>query len=260
MDFQGRFIKLIEDKNVTPYYLSKESGVSQSTISRIINKGGVPNRSTIHSLSQVLKVNPDWLYSGVGDMQAGVEGSSVHVEVNSPFEVIYLENNNSNSFINLENGQYLMTMPLAEFNIQAGFLDHYQDVDFLNGLSKHSIIVDKPVKGRYVAFRVKGDSMDDGTSNAILQNSIVSTRELQRQHWTNRIRINDFQFWVIYTTQSRYPLLKEITEHDTERGVIKCHSLNDAPEYTDFELSLDEVQALFYVVDVNKQLSKKLIY
>src|SRR5690606_22957073 len=32
------------------------------------------------------------------------------------------ENKNGNKFIELPNGQYYMLMPLAEFNIQAGFL------------------------------------------------------------------------------------------------------------------------------------------
>lgn len=178
------------------------------------------------------------------------------IELNAPFEVEYLENNNSNSFIKLENGQYLMTMPLAEFNIQAGFLDHYQDIEYLQGLGKHSILVDKPVKGRYVAFRVKGDSMDSGRADAILQNYVVATRELQRQHWTSKLRFKDFPYWVIYTTEARYPLLKQIVDHDIENACITCHSLNDAPEYSDFTLCLNDVQALFYVIDINRPVAK----
>lgn len=188
------------------------------------------------------------------------KGYENNISVNEPFEMIYLENNNSNSFIRLENGQYIMSMPLAEFNIQAGLLDHYQDIDYLKGLDKHSIIVDEPVRGRYVAFRVKGDSMDNGSNESIMQNSIVTTRELQRTHWTTKLRTRDFPYWVIYTSQSRYPLLKEITNHDTVNGTITCHSLNDGPEYQDFELPLDDVQALFYVVDVHRSVSRKLTY
>lgn len=180
--------------------------------------------------------------------------------VNDAFEMEFLNNKNANSFTKLPNGQYLMTMPLAEHKIQAGFLDVYQDIDTLQGMSQHSIIVDNPAKGRYIAFRVKGDSMDDGTSDAIPHNYIVSTRELQRQHWTSTIRYKVFRFWVIYTTESRYPLLKEIIGHDVEKGVIKCHSLNDAPEYKDFELSLNDVQALFYVIDVNRPVAKRDYY
>lgn len=170
------------------------------------------------------------------------------------------ENKNGNRFIELPNGQLYMLMPLAEFNVQAGFLSTYQDADFLMDLSQHGILVDNPVKGRYVAFRVNGDSMDDGSSSAITRNSVVSTRELQRHHWTGKLRFRDFPYWVIYTTQSKMPLLKEIIEHNTEEGYITCHSLNDSPEFTDFKLHLNDIQALFYVIDVNKTISKKSFY
>jgi hypothetical protein len=170
------------------------------------------------------------------------------------------ENKNGNRFIQLPNGQYYMLMPLAEFNVQAGFLGIYQDADFMMDLSQHGILVDKPVKGRYVAFRVNGDSMDDGSSNAITRNSVVSTRELQRHHWEGKLRYRDFPYWVIYTTQSKMPLLKEIIEHNTEEGYITCHSLNDSPEFTDFRLHLNDIQALFYVIDVNKTVSRKSFY
>ncbi len=170
------------------------------------------------------------------------------------------ENKNGNKFIELPNGQYYMLMPLAEFNVQAGFLSAYQDADFLMDLSQHGILVDKPVQGRYVAFRVNGDSMDDASSNAITRNSIVSTRELQRHHWNGKLRYRDFPYWVIYTTQSKMPLLKEIVDHNVEDGTITCHSLNDSPEFTDFTLHMNDIQALFYVIDVNRTVSKKSFY
>lgn len=170
------------------------------------------------------------------------------------------ENKNGNKFIELPNGQYYMLMPLAEFNIQAGFLSTYQDADFLMDLSQHGILVDKPVQGRYVAFRVNGDSMDDGSSNAITRNSVVSTRELQRHHWKDKLRFRDFPYWVIYTTQNKMPLLKEIVHHNVEEGTIVCHSLNDSPEFTDFTLHMNDIQALFYVIDVNRTVSKKSFY
>ncbi|QYJ68907.1 helix-turn-helix domain-containing protein [Flavobacterium litorale] len=169
-------------------------------------------------------------------------------------------NKNGNKFIELPNGQYYMLMPLAEFKIQAGFLSSYQDTDFLMDLGQHGILVDKPLQGRYVAFRVNGDSMDDGSNEAITRDSIVSTRELQRHHWLDKLRYRDFPYWVIYTTQSKMPLLKEIVEHNTEEGYITCHSLNDSPEYADFKLHLNDIQALFYVIDVNRSVSKKIHY
>lgn len=239
-------IKTIKDRGLTAYELSKKLPISEVGINKILNGTSQnPRKTTLQVLHNYLFKNQD----------------VSEISVLEPHEHYVVENKNSNQFVHLENGQYLMIVPLAEYNIQAGFLDHYQDIEYLNGLGKHSIIVDKPVQGRYIAFRVEGHSMDSGRSDqSILKDSIVTTRELQRQHWTSRIRFNDFPYWVIYTSQSRYPLLKEIIAHDVEKGVITCHSLNEAPEFTDFDLSLNDVNALFYVVDVHRSLSRKITY
>lgn len=240
---------------LTQQDLAEKMGVSPRTIINYEQGGVIPK-----SKSSLFEMVFNDLERNISRSNDKYSPEVTELKVNEPYEMIALENNNANQFLKLENGQYLMTMPLAEFNIQAGLLDNYQDIEYLKGLEKHSIIVDNPVKGRYMAFRVKGDSMDDDSSRAIVQNSIVTTRELHRSHWKDKIRIKDFPYWVIYTSQSRYPLLKEITNHNTTAGTITCHSLNDAPEYTDFELPLDEVQALFYVVDVHRTVSNKSIY
>lgn len=186
--------------------------------------------------------------------------SIANLNVNDAFEIEHVENNHSNFFIKINPDQYIMTMPLLEVKVQAGFLDNYQDQEYIDKLDKHTMYVNKPKQGKYIAFRVDGDSMDDGTSNAITRNSIVTARELQKHHWTNPIRYKDFEYWVIYTNQSRLPLLKQIIGHDVEKGIITCHSLNDSPEFQDFELHLNDVQALFNVVDVHRSVAKKNYY
>lgn len=234
-----------EELGLTQKELGDLIGASRETIINY-EKGKPIPKSKIEILNKVLE--PESIYV------KPIKGQLI-VKPGDDFE-----NKNGNKFIELPNGQFYMLMPLAEFKIQAGFLDHYQDADFLMDLSQHGILVDKPVQGRYVAFRVSGDSMDDGTSNAITRNSIVSTRELQRHLWSSKLRFKDFPYWVIYTTQSKMPLLKEIVEHNVEEGYIVCHSLSDSPEFSDFKLNIDDVQALFYVIDVNRSVSRKMIY
>jgi len=248
-------IKTIKDRKLTAYKIVAElpegSGITEVGLNKILNgTTKKPRQATLTTLHNYLHKTYANQHNNELNLIRGVEEPEAEI----------LENKNANSFIPLPSGQFLMVMPLAEFNIQAGLLDIYQDIEYLQKMAQHSIIVNKPAKGRYIAFRVKGDSMDDGTSRAIVQDSIVTTRELQKQHWTSSLRKHDFPYWVIYTTQARYPLLKEIVKHDVNKGIITCHSLNDAPEYSDFDLHLDDVQALFYVVDVHRQLSKLQTY
>ncbi|MEL1243553.1 helix-turn-helix transcriptional regulator [Flavobacterium sp. DGU11] len=230
---------------ITQDFLASELGVTVRTISSWENGATIPKgkQEMIRKYFSLKTKEPE-------------VSSERDIHVVDSYELQFTKNKNANHFTRLPNGQYYMTMPLAEHKIQAGFLDNYQDIELLKGMSQHGIIVDRPAKGRYLAFRVKGDSMDDGTSDAIPQNYIVATRELQRQHWTSLIRFKDFRFWVIYTTESKFPLLKEITGHDVEKGIISCHSLNDSPEYKDFDLSLNDVQALFYVINIQRDVAK----
>lgn len=235
-------------------------GETQTNINRLFRvddrNGKVPNVLKSKSVLKAIKNKFD--YADIEWFVRDTQTPEDNIETEFTNSI---ENKNGNTFLELPNGQFLMIMPLAEFDIQAGFLDNYTDVEFLAEIAQHSIIVDNPVKGRYIAFRVKGDSMDNGSSEAILQNSIVSTRELQRHLWEgSKLHLKDFQYWVIYTSQSKYPLLKQIISHNVDKGVIKCHSLNDGPEYNDFELKISDIQALFYVVDVSRSVSKKINY
>lgn len=238
-------VDTIKQRGYTAYSIAQKVGLTEFGIKKIISgESKNPRKATLELLHNFLFDQEE----------------TAQLVVNEPFELAYTENKNGNNFMTLENGQYLMTMPLAEFNVQAGLLDHYQDIHYVKDMAKHSIIVDEPAKGKYMAFRVKGDSMDNGTADAIVPNSIVATRELQRQHWTSKLRFKDFPYWIIYTTENKMPLLKQITGHDTNTGIITCHSLNDSPEYIDFTLSLNDVQALFYVIGITKEVSTKSYY
>lgn len=48
-------------------------------------------------------------------------------------------------------------------------------------------------------------------------------------------------------------MVKEIKEHDTEKGTILLHSYNrDKGKYPDFEINLDDCLQIFNVVKVEK--------
>lgn len=238
--------KIRKELGLTQEQVALELGVSRKTINTYEN-----SEHLSESKQQMLQLyfnskSNNMLHSG---------GSIDHVEpIYETFDDS-LENKNGNSFTELSNGQFLMSMPLIEIEAQAGFLDNFSNTEYLSENLQHSIVVNKMHFGRYVAFRVKGDSMDDNSKNAIPHGYIVATRELQREHWSSKLRFDEFPYWVIYTKKSAFPLLKQITKQNKETGTITFHSLNDSPEYCDFELNVDDIQALFYVVDVTRPIS-----
>jgi len=240
MGFKENLKEAIDNKGVTPYRIGVDTKVSKQSIMNYLSGKSTPTSNALKELSDYFGVTIDYL---------------IDERVNN---VTQSKNNHGNSFIELPNGQFLMIMPVVGVEAQAGFLDRYTDVEYLTEMPKHSIIVDEVHRGNYVAFITRGDSMDNGLSNSFQPGDIVSTRELQMLHWKDRLRYKDFPYWVIYTTQSKQPLLKQIIDHDVDSGKITCHSLNEAPEYSDFELSINDIKALFYVIDTSRSVSNKI--
>ncbi len=141
-------------------------------------------------------------------------------------------------------------VPVIPIHAQAGFLSGYGDTAYWDGLPNEIWEVDKQYKGDYVVFEVKGDSMDDNSVNAILEGDRILCREIGRQHWQNKLHINKWNFVIVHREEGI--IVKRITEHDVDKGVIKCHSLNSY--YEDFEVNLNDVIALYNVVDLKRNL------
>ncbi len=60
-----RLLYLIESKGLTPYKLHKRTGVSQSVLSRIINKNTNPNESNLKAIVDFFKIDEGWFLTGV---------------------------------------------------------------------------------------------------------------------------------------------------------------------------------------------------
>lgn len=166
-------------------------------------------------------------------------------------------------FIPVPNGKYQMIVPVLNAAAQASYIDNYQNEGYVEYVTNYpeteTFIVDKPLQGNYVCFKVMNDSMaNDNPRTAILPEDEALTRELKREHWKTKLKINEFPEWVIFTTKNPYPLIKNITNHDVEKGTITCHSYNEF--IPDFELSLNDVQALFYVIDIRRKRNNKFYY
>lgn len=163
-------------------------------------------------------------------------------------------------FIPIPNGKFQMIVPMLTASAQTNFLSNYHDATYISNYPEmESFVVDKPMQGNFVCFKVINDSMiSDNPITAILPDDIVLTRELSKNHWNAPLKIKDFPEWIIYTNKSPYPMVKNITRHDVDQRVITCHSYNET--IPDFDLSLDEVQALFYIIDLKRKRHNKLNY
>ena len=136
-------------------------------------------------------------------------------------------------------------VPLVSQYAYAGYLGGYGDPEYVGALPTIDFTPDREMTGNYIAFEVRGDSMDDGSKESYVEGEIVICREVEPDYWKDsRLFINKRDFVIVHREGI---LIKRITEHDVERHTITVHSLN--PMYQDRVINLSEVMKIFSIVE-----------
>lgn len=134
----------------------------------------------------------------------------------------------------------VMEVHLVPHQVQAGYAQEYLEENFVNELPTLYVTKEND-KGNYLAFEIKGDSMDYG-KNAIREYDKVLAKELPQMYWADKLHYNKYIFIIVLDSGL---ICKQITEHNPANGVITCHSFN--PFYEDFQINIKEVRQLFYI-------------
>lgn len=239
MEFKDRIRFLLDRENVTAYRIWKDTAITKATIGNYLEGKTNPNKSNIAILANYFGVNEEWLFSGTGDMNA----SKKEVTVSEPFLITKA----GTKYYQMENGKYRMRVPFIPTKAYAKYVDEIRDADFaVTNFEEFDFIVDQIGHGRYYAFEIKGDSMDDDSKRSISNGDIVLARELSPEYWKEKLRTEDFPNWIIVLDNTI--LCKQIVAQNIEKRNITCHSLNPSPEYADFSLNLNDVRQLCNIV------------
>lgn len=214
-------------------------GISISAFEKSIGKAPsyLRNSKDITSavMDTIMKVYPDisinWLITGEGEMlKNNTHGPATQNEA------IPLNNN------------YIINVPLVNQFAQAGYLCGFQDAAYIATLPTIPFIIDHEAKGNYVAFEVRGDSMNDGTEDSYLEGDRLLCREIAPYLWAeSKLHIRKWDFVIVHEDGI---LVKRIIDHDVENHTITIHSLNDM--YSDRVIDLSEVKQIFNVIELQR--------
>lgn len=230
-----RILQYAEKQSIKKSDIYANTGISDGILSQ---KNGISEDNILKFLSYYKDINPDWLLYGNGDM---LRSENI---VSEPSEKFIKD-----EVIKIELGSGIMRVPLVSQYAYAGYLGGYSDVEFMESLPTIPFIIDREYKGVYMAFEVRGDSMDDGSRNSYIAGDILLSRQVQQTHWQNKLHINRWDFIIVHKTDGI--LLKKIISHIPSTGDIIAHSLN--PDYDDIQLNLSDVVQLFNVVKVERK-------
>lgn len=146
------------------------------------------------------------------------------------------------------NQNYIINVPLVNQYAQAGYICGFQDAAYIATLPTIPFIIDHEAKGNYVAFEVRGDSMNDGTEESYLEGDRLLCREIAPYLWAeSKLHIRKWDFVIVHEGGI---LVKRIIDHNVENHTITIHSLNDM--YPDRVIDLAEVKQIFNVIELQR--------
>ncbi|MEO7212617.1 hypothetical protein [Mucilaginibacter sp.] len=160
--------------------------------------------------------------------------------------------NDGSRFEELGDGTLRMRVPIIPQRAFAGYLVGFQDKEYYEDLEYTSIEVFKQHRGHYLAFEVSGDSMTtlepEHFRRSIFDGVKVVGRELPQHQWKYKLHTHNWGAWVI-VHRTEGILIKQISKHDVENGIITIHSLNpDKDRFPDQDLHLDDIEQIFNIV------------
>lgn len=220
-----RLVTFIKRKGLSQKKFEAMVGLSNGYVNNISKGIGAEKMQRI--LSVFPELNQEWLLLGEGNMLVG------SIEPNA--EPLHNERR--------------VGVRLVSQYAYAGYLTGYGDSEYIDTLPTIDFTPDREMTGNWLAFEVKGDSMEDGSIDSYVEGEIVICREVERDYWKDsRLFINKRDFVIVH---EEGVLIKRIIEHNVEQHTITIHSLN--PMYQDRVLDLAQVKQIFSIVESRKQ-------
>lgn len=242
-----RLIRFIKYKDLSQKRFEETVGLANGYVNNI--RRSVTNDKLQKIALHFPELNKTWLLTGEGEMLNTSDVTPVTLE-----EPAYLtSNSHGNRYYKDTSGQLYIEVPLVPYNALGSLLGD-DDLLVSHDTEKVRFPADTVGHGKYFAFEVDGDSMDDGSRHSFARGDLVLVRELDRDDWLPTLHIKRWRFWVV--CWGNCVRLKEIVAQDGE--IITLHSLNPSPEYTDFQLHLSEVSRLFNVIQLQPKPQKFL--
>ena len=226
--------------------LAKLIGATEGNVSRMLK--GDPRYTTSSMISRIcmasdLPFSEDYLLRGEGTLlKDGTQDEAPTKPQRASNEV---KTNTSGSRIILR----LPIIPIeAKAGIGKGFLydrDCSQDPDDIyDEFDSMEVFLEREVSDRYKLFRVKGDSMTDGTLSSICAGDVLLCREVFPEDWKLGLTNNRYPNVVIVIEEEGI-LIKQLIKHSKKNETISSRSLNST--YKDLTIDLKKVRAFYYV-------------
>ena len=225
MSVRERIKFYLKSKNITQEAFSETIGVSKGYVNAI-RKSIQPDKLSLIK-ERYSDLNIDWLLTGEGEM-ISMEGKKLDPNYSVP------SRRKDDTVTQVDSDEY-MEVEYRDLSVAAGPLNRTS-----SGYKKTLLVPKEYDNGEYLVVRVDGPSMYDGTEYSIPDGANI----LIKRYYLNNgdklpIRGNLF---VVDAKDGQ--ALKQIVEHNTDLGYVRCHSYN--PDFEDYNVPLEDIIG-FYI-------------
>ena len=136
-------------------------------------------------------------------------------------------------------------VPLVNQYAYAGYLAGYKDQKYIDQLPIIPFDSEDDPNFRYMAFEMKGNSMDDGSRYSYIDGDKIFCQEIPLRMWdTSKLHTMNWNFVIVYKEGI---IVRKIIDHDIQNRTIVAHPLN--PFINDELINLVDVYQIFHVLE-----------
>ena len=229
----NRVIQYIDNKGINNSLFEKKCGLSNGYLGTQLRRNADLGEGVLNKiLDNCLDVSPEWLLTGKGEMLKSEGATEViktpRVEIIEPIKV---EGRSLMPKVVVVDDEDNDRIPLVSVKAQAGYLEGYDDSNYIEELPTYSL--PEMRNGTYRMFQVSGFSMYP----TLQDGSYVIGKFVEDWEWLGDNRV------CVVVTERDGVIVKRVTNRAREKGFLYCKS--DNRDYKHIKVMLEDIKEIW---------------
>lgn len=229
----NRVIQYIDNKGINNSLFEKKCGLSNGYLGTQLRRNADLGEGVLNKiLDNCLDVSPEWLLTGRGEMLKSEGATKViktpRVEIIEPIKV---EGRSLMPKVVVVDDDDNDRIPLVSVKAQAGYLEGYDDSNYIEELPTYSL--PEMRNGTYRMFQVSGFSMYP----TLQDGSYVIGKFVEDWEWLGDNRV------CVVVTERDGVIVKRVTNRAREKGFLYCKS--DNRDYKHIKVMLEDIKEIW---------------
>ena len=232
-NIKDRVLYLAENKEISKQDFFRKTGLKYSNFTGKSKESDLTSKSVAEILLKYPDVSPEWLLTGNGEMLKSEEATELiktppRVEIIEPIKV---EGRNLMPKVVVVDDEDNDRIPLVSVKAQAGYLEGYEDCNYIEELPTYSL--PEMRNGTFRMFQVNGFSMYP----TLQDGSYVIGEFVENWEWLSDNRV------CVVVTERDGVIVKRVTNRAREKGFLYCKS--DNRDYKHIKVMLEDVKEIW---------------